>query len=51
MSSNAHQQGLLDTNILILRRWINLPSRQTSHGWRPSDHRSPDQVAMDRPSR
>jgi predicted nucleic acid-binding protein len=23
MSSNAHEQGLLDTNILILRRWIN----------------------------
>ncbi|MCE7001808.1 type II toxin-antitoxin system VapC family toxin [Kibdelosporangium philippinense] len=23
MSSNAHKQGLLDTNILILRRWIN----------------------------
>jgi hypothetical protein len=23
ISSNAHEQGLLDTNILILRRWIN----------------------------
>ena len=23
MSSDAHKQGLLDTNILILRRWIN----------------------------
>jgi predicted nucleic acid-binding protein len=23
MSSSSHEQGLLDTNILILRRWIN----------------------------
>jgi predicted nucleic acid-binding protein len=23
MTSNAHKQGLLDTNILILRRWID----------------------------